>query len=98
MPSSFSVKGSILCVAILSAAIAPAQDARAKVQGLVTDTSNAVVAGATVLLRNDNTAVQAQQLTNQAGQYLFDFVAPGNYTVTIELTGFKQFIQRNVLV
>ena len=37
--------------------------------------------------------------TNQpVGQYLFDFVLPGNYTVTVELTGFKQFVQQNVLV
>ncbi|MBI3696850.1 MAG: carboxypeptidase regulatory-like domain-containing protein, partial [Acidobacteria bacterium] len=40
----------------------------------------------------------AQQQSNLAGQYLFDFVLPGNYTVTVEMAGFKQFVQRNVLV
>jgi Carboxypeptidase regulatory-like domain len=86
-----------LCLAVL-VATAQAQDSRGKLQGLVTDASNAVVSGATVTLRNDNTGVQAQQPTGHTGQYLFDFVLPGTYTVTIEMTGFKQFQQRNVLV
>jgi hypothetical protein len=87
-----------LSSAIWSGSIALAQDTRAKVQGLVTDSSNAVVAGAMVTLRNDNTGVQAQTQTSPAGQYLFDFVLPGNYTVNVEMAGFKQFVQRNVLV
>ena len=37
------------------------QDTRAKVQGIVTDSSSAVVVGANVMLRNEDTAVQAQQ-------------------------------------
>jgi hypothetical protein len=68
------------------------------VQGLVSDSSGAVVAGASVTLRNENTAVQAQQQSGASGQYLFDFVLPGSYSVTVELAGFKQFVQRNVLV
>ena len=90
--------GVVVCLALLSAVSAPAQDTRAKVQGLVTDSTAAVIGGANVTLRNENTGVQAQQQTNQNGQYLFDFVLPGNYTVNVETTGFKQFVQRNVLV
>ena len=55
MSSSFSGRGVILCLAVLWVSIAVALDTRGKVQGLVTDTSNAVIAGATVQLRNDNT-------------------------------------------
>jgi hypothetical protein len=75
-----------------------AQDTRGRVQGLVTDNTQAVIAGASVTLRNENTGVQAQQQTNQTGTYLFDYVLPGDYTITVEMTGFKQFVQRNVLV
>jgi hypothetical protein len=83
---------------VLSSFLALGQDSRAKVQGSITDSSSAVVAGAVVTLRNENTGVQSQQNTNQFGKYLFDFVLPGDYTVTVEMTGFKQFVQRNVLV
>jgi hypothetical protein len=75
-----------------------AQDTRARVQGIVKDPSGAVVAGANVTLANDNTGVRAQQTTNQSGQYLFDFVLPGTYTVTVEMTGFREFVQKGVLV
>jgi hypothetical protein len=88
----------LAALALLACAYGIAQDTRARVQGIVNDTSGAVVAGATVTLRNENTGVQDTQLTRENGQYLFDLVLPGNYSVTVELTGFKQFVQRNILV
>jgi hypothetical protein len=75
-----------------------AQDTRGKVQGIVSDSSGAVVAGATVTLLNDNTGVRATQQTSPNGQYRFDFVLPGTYSVTVELSGFRTFLQKNVLV
>jgi hypothetical protein len=38
------------------------------------------------------------RLANESGRYLFDFVSPGTYTVTIEIPGFSTFVQENVLV
>ena len=75
-----------------------AQDSRAKVQGTVTDASQAVIAGASIQLLNENTGVQATASTNASGQYLFDFVIPGNYQVSVELQGFKKYIQKAILV
>jgi hypothetical protein len=98
---TFRVAKGILsvCVAVsLMPGALFAQDTRARVQGLVTDPSQAVVAGATVTLTNDATGVQTATTTNQIGQYIFDFVLPGNYTVTVQLAGFRTFVQRNVLV
>ncbi len=80
------------------AVAAHAQDARARVQGAVTDSTQAMVAGAQVTLRNTQTGIVVVQPTGQAGQYLFDFVLPGTYSVTVEMTGFRKFVQNNVLV
>jgi hypothetical protein len=88
---------SVLLV-VLTWSILPAQDYRAKVQGLVTDATQAVVVNAKVTLRNDNTGVEAVKMSNEAGLYGFDFVEPGTYTVTVEQTGFAKFIQQNVVV
>ncbi len=82
----------VICAAML------AQDTRGKVQGTVSDSTGAVVAGAAVTIANDNSGVTANQATNQVGHYLFDFVTPGNYTVTVEIQGFRKFIQKAVLV
>jgi len=87
-----------LTLSILLSLSAVAQDTRGKVQGVVTDTSKAIVSGATVKLINDKTGVQTEQQTNELGQYRFDYVLPGNYTVTVELPGFKQAVQKNILV
>ncbi len=79
-------------------ASASAQDVRGRVQGVVTDQSQAVVVGANVTLVNDNTGIAAASQTSPNGQYLFDYVLPGNYTVSVEMQGFRKFVQKNVLV
>lgn len=67
-------------------------------RGLVSDSTGSLVVGAKVTLKNINTGVQTQRDTNAAGQYLFDFVSPGSYTVSVEMSGFRSFLQENVLV
>ena len=74
--------------------IAVSQDTHGKLQGVVSDLLGAIVAGANVTLQNDETNVQAQTKTSPTGQYIFDFVQPGKYTVKLELIGFKAFVQK----
>jgi hypothetical protein len=74
------------------------QDTRGKVQGVITDSSGGVVAGATVTLLNNDTGIRTVQASSATGQYLFNFVIPGEYTVSVDLAGFRSFVQKNVLV
>jgi len=90
--------GGCLFVAFLTASAAMAQDARARVQGTVTDPSQAVSVGAHVTLHNDNTGINAEKITDQNGHYIFDLVDPGTYSVIVEMPGFDKFVQQNVLV
>ena len=93
------MRPSLFCVVtLLLAASLSAQDTRGKVQGTVSDSSGAVVPAAAVTLLNTDTNVRANSTTNQNGHYLFDFVIPGNYQVMVEITGFRPFIQKNILV
>jgi hypothetical protein len=89
---------SVLVLAALFWAVANAQDARGKVQGIVTDSTQAVVVGAKVVLTNDDTGVAAAKESNATGHYIFDYVNPGRYTVSVEQPGFGKFVQQNVLV
>jgi len=75
-----------------------AQDYRAKLQGVVRDPAQAVVVGAKVALTNVNTGNSAVKQTESDGHYIFDFVDPGTYTVTVESIGFESFRRENVLV
>src|SRR3974390_3422886 len=75
-----------------------AQEYRGRVQGVVADSGGGVIPGATVVLRNDATGVTTNRGTNAGGRYLFDYVDPGTYTLTIEVTGFKTAVQKNIAV
>jgi hypothetical protein len=88
----------LACLLLCLAPFAFSQDYRAKVQGTVTDSSQAVVAGAKVTLINTATGVSATKTTELNGRYFFDFVEPGPYTVTAELAGFATVIQQNIQV
>lgn len=77
---------------------AAAQDYRARVQGVVTDSGQGVLPGALVTLTNDATGVATTRTTDVNGHYLFDFVDPGVYAVTAALDGFKTVDQRAVRV
>ena len=88
----------LLVLSCLTACVMVSQDTRARVQGTVTDSSGAVVVQAAVTLVNTETGVRSAQATNNSGTYLFDLVLPGTYTVTVELPGFRTFVQKNILV
>lgn len=96
--SRFLLFISCLLMAAMWTADLQAQDLRGKVTGTVTDASGAVIPGASVSLTNDNTTVATVTSTNEVGQYLFDFVIPGTYTVRVELEGFRTFEQQNILI
>ena len=91
----------LICASMLLAlfsSVLHGQEYRGRVQGQVTDSSSAVIAGATVTLRNIHTGVQTVRQTNQTGHYLFDLVQPGSYAVIAESRGFNKTVQPNVLI
>ena len=57
--------------------------------GTITDPTGAAVGNATVTLRNKATNGQATQSTNEAGQYTFVNVAPGEYEISVKKAGFR---------
>src|SRR5262245_42522446 len=88
----------VSCLLIAAAAVVAAQELRGSVQGFVTDATGSAVVGARVSLRNTATAVQTTRDVGPNGQYLFDFVSPGTYVLTVEMQGFRTFVQENILV
>jgi hypothetical protein len=65
----------------------------ANVQGTVTDPKGAVVVGAKVTLTNTDTNVSQTFVSNSTGQYYFNRLAPGSYTVTVSAQGFEKTVQ-----
>jgi outer membrane receptor protein involved in Fe transport len=77
----------LMVLAASSAAVA--QTSMGGVNGIVTDSSGAVLPGATVTLTNDATNIQAVRHTDDSGYFTFVNVRPGTYTLLVELQGMK---------
>ena len=78
--------GILLVVAFRATIVA--QTSQATLRGNITDTSHAIVVGANVVLENVDTHVKASTVSNSAGDYLFQNITPGNYTVQASQKGF----------
>ena len=59
------------------------------VSGTITDPSGAILPNATVTLVNTATGDTQSGKTNTSGVYLFPLLKPGDYTVTVEQSGFR---------
>jgi Ca-activated chloride channel family protein len=79
---------SALLVGLVAAAPQPPQSqATGVISGVVTDSSNAVVVGASVQLRA-GTRVERAAATDSRGEFRFDRVLPGTYDLAITKPGF----------
>jgi hypothetical protein len=67
------------------------------IQGTVNDVSGAAVTGAIVTLENSASGGQRTAITDQAGEFRFFAVEPGNYKVTIAAAGFAVWTKANVV-
>jgi len=77
-----------LLVALLTAVPVAAQEQRGTIEGVITDTSGAVLPGVTVEARAANGAV-VSTTSGSDGVYRFPSVAPGDYVITASLQGFR---------
>src|SRR5882672_202888 len=70
----------------------------AGVSGIVTDSSGAVVAGATITMKATETGVVETRQTNGDGFYAFVSLQPGLYDMEVSQTGFSTFRQTGILL
>jgi Carboxypeptidase regulatory-like domain len=75
--------------ALLLAAALAAQENSATLRGILTDTSGAVIPGATVSLTGGKTVRSA--VTQTDGSYALVGLTPGEYTVKVQFPGFDAF-------
>src|SRR5262249_26219421 len=68
-----------------------AQVTTATFYGTVTDASGAAIPAGTVTLTHEGTDTAASRTTDSIGEFAFDFLRVGAYTLRIEATGFKKF-------
>lgn len=87
-----------LVLALIHAPSALGQAVSGTITGVVTDPSNAAVAGATITITNVDTLIDTTRETDETGRYVNTNLPPGNYSVAVESTGFQRFVQENVIL
>ena len=95
-------KGRVLAISAISLVFVIAsstmlgQAVNATLLGTVTDSSGAVVAGASVKITEMKTGVGRTATTNSSGNYEFVDLPPGQYEVVVEQRGFKKTTRTGV--
>src|SRR6202163_1115236 len=84
-----NVRNGALVAAVLVTSFLAGQSTTQSIEGLVTDTSGAVIANAKVTITNTATVVTSTASSNTTGNYTFPLVPVGNYDVKAEMAGFK---------
>ncbi|MGH9905182.1 MAG: carboxypeptidase-like regulatory domain-containing protein, partial [Pyrinomonadaceae bacterium] len=80
---------SILLIAVILSFSTISFGQTTEVTGVVGDSRQAVVSGATINLINEDTGIKRTTTTNDLGYYRISFIAPGNYKLTVQAAGFQ---------
>jgi len=83
----------VLSLIVLPAA---AQDFRGAVSGTITDSSGAVLPGVTVSVKNVDTNVAVQTVTDARGTYQVRYLNAGTYEVQAQLEGLQTVVRKGV--
>ncbi len=75
-----------------------AQSIYGTLTGIVSDPSSAVVAGATLKLRDMGNGSQRDTVAGSSGFYTFVSVPPGTYELNVEAKGFEQYKETGIAI
>ena len=85
-------------VLLLLALPASGQISTAQLSGKVTDTSNAVLPGATVTVTQTDTGAVRSVVTDADGSYIVSNLSPGPYRLEVALQGFRTYAQTGIVL
>jgi hypothetical protein len=88
----------VLICALATIASLEAQSIFGTLTGIVADPSNAVIADATVVLKDQRSGTLRETVTNSEGYYTFASVPPGTYDLTISVPGFESHSRTGIVL
>jgi carboxypeptidase family protein len=85
-----------VAIVLLAASGVLAQSGTTSLHGVVSDQTHAAIVGAKVVIVNAQQGVERSTTTGSGGEYDFVGLAPGSYTLTVEMANFRKFEQKNL--
>jgi Carboxypeptidase regulatory-like domain len=93
---SFVLLLSLIILGLSAASLA--QELAATLTGSVSDASGALVSGATVVVRSEETGTVRSVTTSSTGSFNITNLPAGRYTVTVNNAGFQTFVAKDVVL
>src|SRR5215475_3654496 len=87
-------------VFFMAASLSYGQSDRGTITGTISDPTNAVIPGASVVATNAETGAKYETISTETGNYTLGQLPVGVYQLSAELPGFKKYVRQgiNVLV
>ena len=93
-----SVKRGVLLGLVAAVSLQAQIGGSGSIQGVVSDTSGAIIPGASVAGANLATGVKTIRTTTEAGYYVLSPLIAGAYSVTVSAPGFQTLVQQRIVV
>lgn len=75
-----------------------AQQITGSISGAIKDEQGALITNADVRATNSATGFARTSRTDNSGTYNIQYLPVGGYTVTVDVPGFKKFVQQNIVI
>src|SRR5215213_7679436 len=95
------LRSTCVCMTLFVLGLSPgawAQGASGTITGTVSDETGAVLPGATVTVKNEDTGVTRELVSGEGGHFRATDLPPGPYAVTATLTGFGTLARRGIVL
>ena len=85
----------LLCLLAIAGSLS-AQEFRGTLMGRITDPAGLGVPNAKIVVTKTDTNTRSQTVSGPDGNYTMPFLAPGPYSVEVEVTGFKKYLHSGI--
>src|SRR5215813_1547858 len=92
------IRSAMYALLLLLGSTVMAQHIRGALEGTIADPNGAVLSGARVIVKNDATSAESTTTANDRGYFNVQNLEAGTYTVTIEQSGFRKYVAKDVNV
>src|SRR5215471_5505443 len=82
----------------MAVSICYGQSDRGTITGTVSDSTNAVIPGANIVVTNTETGAKFETISTETGNYALTQMPAGSYQVSVELPGFKKYVRQGITV
>ena len=98
LENNMNIIRDVLVFVVLACLSLSAQQITGSIRGTVTDSTGAVVQGATVTVKQSETDLSRTAATNRGGNYVVLELPVGTYRLQITAKGFKEYVQTGISV